>query len=94
MGGGAGSLVGILGMQVNMQLVALGGFGIATALVLATAYLTVRRYRGHLSGHAFRRLYLQNLTRVAAWSVGAYVVWFIFVSPIFSRYGIHIPRPK
>ena len=81
-----------MGVALNMQLVALGGFLIAALMVLGFAYWGVRKHRAHLSPTAFRQLYIQNLTRISAWSVGSYVVWFIVISPLLAARGIHIPR--
>lgn len=75
-----------------MQLVALAGFAIGALLVLGVSYLQVRKFRAHMSGLAFRRMYVQTLTRVGGWSVGSYLVWFIFISPILSMMGVHIPK--
>lgn len=95
MGVGAGSLAGVLGSAANMQLVALGGFLIGVAVVLGVSYLNVRSHRAHLSGTAFRQLYLQSLTRVGAWSVGAYLFYFIVIQQtILWKLGVHLPRPN
>lgn len=75
-----------------MQLVALAGFIIGAMLVVGVSYLQVRRFRSRMSSLAFRRMYMQTLTRVGGWSVGSYLVWFIFVSPILSMMGVHLPK--
>ena len=83
-----------MGIALNMQLVALLGLAIGTAIVLGVTYLSVRKQQGHLSAEAFRALYLQTLARVGGWSVASYLVWFILISPSLSHLGVHIPRPK
>jgi len=87
---GAGSLAGVLGKFLNLQFEALAGLLIGVLIVLGVAYLSVRRFRPHMSGDAFKRLYLQNLTRTAGWAVGAYLVWFILLSPIVYAVLRHV----
>lgn len=82
-----------MGIALDMQLVTLAGFAIGVLIVLAVSYWGVRKHRPHLSGDAFKQLYLQNLTRVGAWSVASYALWFIVVSPLLAMHGVHIPRP-
>ncbi len=82
MGVGAGSLAGVLGKFLNMQFEALAGLLIGVLFVLGVTYLSVRRFRPHMSGDAFKRLYTHNLIRTAGWAVGGYLVWFILLSPI------------
>lgn len=83
-----------MGIALNMQLVALAGFAMGALVVLGVSYWGIRKHRAHLSTDAFRRLYLQNLTRVTAWSVASYAVWFIVISPLLAMHGVHIPRPS
>lgn len=82
-----------MGGALNMQMVALAGFVTAALIVLGISYWGVRKHRAHLSPSAFRQLYVESLTRVSAWSIGSYVVWFIVISPLMAAHGIHIPRP-
>lgn len=91
-GVGAGSAVGAFAATHNMQAMSLVFFAAAVALVVGTSYLAVRRQRARLSAMAFRALYWQTLTRVSAWSVGSYLVWFIIIQPITWKYHISIPR--
>ncbi len=67
-----------------MQFLALVGLLISVLIVLGVTYLSLRRFRRHLSGDAFKRLFLQRLIRTAGWAVGAYVVSFILIVPIIS----------
>jgi len=94
MGVGAGSLAGILGSAANAQLVALGGFLLGVAIVAGVSYWQVRRHRAHMPPSAFRRLFMQQLTRVGAWSVAAYLVYFLVIQQtILYKLGVSLPRP-
>lgn len=92
-GMGAGSAAEVVGGALNMQAVTLVGFVVAVVLVLGATYLSVRRFAPRMSPPAFRRFYLQRLAFSGGWAVGAYLVWFIVISPILSSHGISIPRP-
>lgn len=77
-----------------MQFITLAGFVLGILIVLGVSYWSVRKFRRHLSSDAFRRLYIQTLTRVAGWSVASYLVWFILISPVLYKFGVSVPRPK
>jgi cell shape-determining protein MreD len=91
---GAGSSFGAFAATHDMQAMSLVFFALAVAVVLSASYFAIYRRRARISGMAFRALYLQTLTRTAAWSVGAYLVWFIILQPIMWKFHISIPQPK
>jgi hypothetical protein len=67
-----------------MQFLALFGLLISVLIVLGATYLSIRRFRPHLSVDAFRRLFTQRLIRTAGWAVGAYAVSFILLVPLIT----------
>jgi hypothetical protein len=93
-GVGAGflPLTGVVGNWLNMQFIPLAGLLLAVLFVLGITYLSVRRFRPHMSAEAFKHLYMHNLIRTTSWAVGSYVIWFILISPILSMilHNLHV----
>jgi hypothetical protein len=87
MGVSAGSLSGVLGgfgKILNMQFLALFGLLLSVLILLGFTYLSVRRFRPHMSADAFKRLYGRKLMNTAGWAVGTYLIAFILLVPVID----------
>ena len=95
LGVSAGSLSGVvggMGTWMNMQFLALFGLLLSVVILLGFTYLSVRKFRRHMPGEAFKRLYKQRLLRSASWAVGTYLISFILIVPIIDLilHNLHV----
>lgn len=90
-GVGAGSAAGAIGADLNMQAVTMIGLAVGVALIVGASYLLTRPFRGRVPAPVFRQMLRRNLTRMAAWSVGSYVLWFVIIQPVLGKAGVHVP---
>ena len=91
----AGSLSGVLGgfgSYLNFQFLALFGLFLSVAILFGFTYLSVRRFRPHMSPDAFKRLFGRRLMRTAGWAVGTYLISFILLVPIINLilHNLHV----
>ena len=75
-----------------MQFLALFGLLLSVIILLGITYLSVRRFRPHMSADAFKHLYGQRLLRAAGWAVGTYLISFILIVPIIDLvlHNLHV----